>query len=121
VAIVTGHNALGTQDRVDWQALSKLDTLVVLMGVHSVETIARRLIAAGRSPDTPTAIVQMAYWQSEQVVSGTLGTIATEVRRAGVEPPATLVVGEVVRLRDRLQNLMASGSDKSECQEGVFL
>jgi uroporphyrinogen III methyltransferase/synthase len=121
VAIVTGHNAVGNQERVDWEALSKLDTLVVLMGVHNVETIAQKLIAAGRSPQTPAAMIQRAYWEGEHVVSGTLETIAEEVRRAGVEPPATLVVGEVVRLRDRLKDLMASHCEKSECKEEVLL
>jgi uroporphyrinogen III methyltransferase/synthase len=112
VAIVTGHNAVGNQERVDWQAVSKLDTLVFLMCVCNVEAIAQKLIAAGRAPQTPAAIIQAAYWDGEHVVSGTLENIAAEVRRAGVEPPATLVVGEVVRLRDKLHNLMASGSTK---------
>jgi uroporphyrinogen III methyltransferase / synthase len=114
VAIVTGHNAIGNQERVDWQALAKIDTLVFLMGVHNIETIARKLIAAGRPSDTPAAIIQMAYWDGEHVVTGTLANISAEVQRAGVEPPATLVVGEVVRLRDRLQQLMASNSEQKE-------
>ena len=121
VAIVSGHNAIGNHERMDWQALSKIDTVVFLMCVHNVETIAQKLIAAGRPAGTPAAMIQMAYWDGELVVSGTLETIADEVRRAGVEPPATLVVGEVVRLRDRLKNLMASSSEKCECKEGVFL
>ena len=121
VAIVTGHNAIGNHERVDWQALSKIDTVVFLMGVHNVETIAQKLIAAGRSPDTPAAMIQMAFWDGEHVVSGTLRNIASEVRRAGVEPPATLVVGEVVRLRDRLKQLIASNSEKSENKEEAFV
>ena len=114
VAIVTGHNAIGNHERVDWQALSKIDTVVFLMGVHNVDTIARKLIAAGRSAATPAAMIQQAYWDGEHVVTGTLGSIAEEIRRAGIEPPATLVVGEVVRLRDKLKNLIASNSEKSE-------
>ena len=53
VAIVTGHQASEHEDRVDWQALSKVDTLVVLMGIHNIEHITRKLMAAGLSPDTP--------------------------------------------------------------------
>ncbi len=117
VAIVTGHNAIGNHERVDWQALSKLDTVVFLMCVHNVETIARKLIAAGRSRQTPAAIIQMAYWDGEHVVTGTLETIAADIQRAGVEPPATLVVGEVVCLRDRLQKLIAANSEKSQFEE----
>jgi uroporphyrin-III C-methyltransferase len=121
VAIVTGHNAIGNHERVDWQALSKIDTVVFLMGVHNVKTIAEKLVAAGRSPDTPAAMIQMAFWDGEHVVTGTLRTIANEVRRAGVEPPATLVVGEVVRLRDKLKQLIASNSEKSENKEEAFV
>ena len=60
------------------------------------------------SPDTPAAMIQTAFWDGEHVVSGILNNIAAEVRRADVQPPATLVVGEVVRLRDKLKNLIAS-------------
>jgi siroheme synthase len=71
-------------------------------------------MAAGRSPTTPAAMIQMAYWDGEHVVVGTLGTIAAEVRRAGVEPPATLVVGEVVLLREKLQQLIAANIQRKE-------
>ena len=104
VAIVTGHNADGTEGRIDWNALARLDTLVFLMCVHNVGTIAQRLIEAGRAPDTPAAMVQMAFWHDEFTVTGTLATIAEEVRRAEIKPPATLVIGEVVRLREKLKN-----------------
>lgn len=117
VAIVTGHNAIENHERVDWMALTKIDTLVFLMCVHNVETIARKLIAAGRHATTPAAMIQQAYWNGEHIVTGNLGNIAEEVRRAGIEPPATLVVGEVVRLRDRLKELIAYSSAKSEDKE----
>lgn len=102
VAIVTGHNATGAEDRLDWKALARVDTLVVLMSVHNTAKIAARLMECGRSPQTPAAIVQMAYWHDERVVSGTLQDIADRVRDAEIKPPATLVIGEVVRLRERL-------------------
>jgi len=47
-------------------------------------------------------MIQMAFWPGEQVVTGTLENIADEVARAGIQPPATLVVGEVVNLRKKL-------------------
>jgi uroporphyrin-III C-methyltransferase len=114
VVIVTGHSADGHQDRVDWDAVARIDTSVFLMGVHNIETIARKLIAAGRSPGTPAAMIQMAYWDSERVVTATLTTIAAEVQRAQIQPPATLVVGEAVRLGKRLQELIASFSTQKE-------
>lgn len=114
VVIVTGHCAQGNDDRVDWQAVAKIDTSVFLMGVHNIESIAQKLIAAGRSPSTPAAMIQMAYWNGEHVATGTLASIAAAVRRAGIEPPATLVVGEVVRLREKLQQLIASTIEQEE-------
>lgn len=114
VAIVTGHNAEGNGDRVDWDAVARFDTSVFLMGVHNVDAIAHKLMEAGRSAVTPAAMIQMAYWDGGHVIIGTLATIAADVKRAGVEPPATLVVGEVVRLREKLQQMIASGMEQKE-------
>ncbi len=116
VAIVTGHNAGGNDDRVDWQAVARIDTAIFLMGVHNIENIARKLIAAGRAPQTPAAMIQMAYCDHEPIVTGTLETIAAEVRFARIEPSATLVVGEVVRLREKLKHLMDSHRPKEEVE-----
>lgn len=104
VAIVTGHEAEREQSRLNWDALAGIDTLVFLMSVHTARAIARELQARGRAPDTPAAMIQMAFWHGENVVTGTLATIADEVERAGITPPATLVIGEVVRLREKLQD-----------------
>jgi uroporphyrin-III C-methyltransferase len=104
VAIVTGHEAAREQSRLNWSALAGMDTLVFLMSVHSVDRIASELMSHGRAPETPAAMIQMAYWHGENVVSGTLATIAGEVERAGISPPATLVVGEAVRLREKLKS-----------------
>lgn len=102
LAIVTGHEANRSESRMNWSALAGMDTVVFLMAVHSVERIARELITHGRAPDTPAAMIQMAFWHGERVVSGTLASIAADVERAGIDPPATLVVGEVVKLHEKL-------------------
>ena len=104
VTIVTGHECDG-RSRIDWGALARLDTLVFVMAVHNVANIAARLIEHGRSPDTPAAMIQQAFWPSERVVTATLRTIADVARAADIQPPATLVVGEVVTLRDKLRAL----------------
>jgi uroporphyrin-III C-methyltransferase len=104
VAIVTGHEAKEENSRLDWSALSKLETLVFLMGVHNAGLIAQRLMDHGRSPDTPAAMIQMAFWHDEKVATATLATIAEVVQREGIKPPATFVVGEVVRLREKLKD-----------------
>jgi uroporphyrin-III C-methyltransferase len=102
VTIVTGHNATSAEDRLDWQALAHLDTVVFLMAVHNCGVIAEKLIQCGRSPQTPAAMIQMAFWHGERVVTGTLETIAELVRTHDVQAPATFVVGDVVRLREKL-------------------
>ncbi len=102
VAVVTGHEATKDHNRVNWQSLAGIDTLIFLMGVSNTGMIAQTLIRHGKSPETPAAMIQMAFWHDERAVFGTLATIAEEVRRAGIRPPATLVIGEVVRMRDKL-------------------
>jgi uroporphyrin-III C-methyltransferase len=104
IAIVTGHEAARDESRLNWDALAGMDTLVFLMAVHSVGNIADELMARGRDPATPAAMIQMAFWHGERVVTGTLATIGADVAAAGIAPPATLVIGEVVRLREKLQH-----------------
>ena len=87
VAIVTGHEANREHSRTNWAALAGIDTLVFLMAVHTVERVAAELIAHGRDPETPAAMIQMAFWHGEKVITATLGSIAAEVERAGIEPP----------------------------------
>ena len=104
VAIVAGHEdpAKGASGH-DWHALAGVDTLVILMGVGRLEAIAAELIGAGRSPSTPTAAVRWGTTDEQRTVEGTLETIATRVREAGLKAPATLIIGEVVRLRAELR------------------
>jgi uroporphyrin-III C-methyltransferase len=99
-AVVTGHCM--SHDRMDWEALARLDTLVVLMGLARLPEIAALLCAAGRAPGTPAAVISRGTLPDERVVVGTLEDIAERAAAAGLEAPATLVVGEVVRLRERL-------------------
>lgn len=106
VTIVTGHEAGRHESRVDWEALARMDTLVFLMAVHNLRLIAERLIAGGRDPATPAAMIQMAFWPGEKCVTAALGTIAEASSRAAIQPPAVLVVGEVVRLREKLAGLV---------------
>ena len=104
VAIVTGHEANREHSRINWSALAGIDTLVFLMAVRTVDRVARELVAHGRDPETPAAMIQMAFWHGERVVTGTLRSIAAEVEKAAIEPPATLVIGEAVRLREKLKH-----------------
>jgi uroporphyrin-III C-methyltransferase len=98
-AVVTGHEDPDKPGgRVDWERLaSAVDTIVVLMGTAGLPEIARRLLAAGREPATPAAVICRGTTAAEEVVTGTLADIAR--RAAHLTPPCTIVIGEVVRLR----------------------
>ncbi len=105
-AVVTGMEAAGKErPRVDYARIaSAVDTVVVLMGVSRLEYIASRM-AEARGPETPAALIEKGTLPEQRVVVSTLGGIARAAREAGVEPPAVLVVGDVVKLRDRLWRL----------------
>lgn len=101
--IVTGHEEPGKDSPLDWNAIARLGgTLVVLMGISRLEGNVSALIAGGKSPDTPAAIVEKGGWPEQRLVTGTLGDIAERARSANVESPAILVVGDVVRLSKQL-------------------
>ncbi len=104
VAFVTGHEDPDRPaTRIHWQALAQgVDTLVFLMAVGRLAPIAARLIEHGRPATTPAAVIRGGTTPDQETVTGTLETIAAEVARAGLTAPATLVVGEVVRLREQL-------------------
>lgn len=101
-AVITGHEACKAEPSVDWgQLATGVDTLVVLMGLKNLPEIKAKLIAHGRSPHTPVAVISWGTTQAQQTVSGTLADI--EYRVAVIEPPAVIVIGEVVNLREKLE------------------
>ena len=98
-AVVTGHeDPAKPESAVDWERLATaVDTLVILMGVGTLPRITARLLAAGRSGDTPAAVIHRGTTQAEETVVGTLGDIAARAVR--FEAPAVIVIGEVVAFR----------------------
>jgi siroheme synthase len=72
------------------------------MGVGGLPRIAETLLRHGRPPETPVAVVAQGTTAQQQVVMGTLATIADEVAVRGVRPPATVIVGDVVRLAEEI-------------------
>lgn len=102
--VVSGHVAPDDpRSLVDWTALGRLrGTLVLMMAIERLPAIAAALIEHGRPPSTPAAAVQEGTLGSQQVVRGTLGSIAAEVAAAGVKPPAVVVIGDVVAVAERL-------------------
>jgi uroporphyrinogen III methyltransferase / synthase len=101
LAVVAGHN-IDSAENVDWPRLAQgADTLIFLMGVQTLPRIVEHLLAAGRQADTPVAIVERGTYPAQKTVTGTLGDIVA--RAAGLKPPATIIVGQVVTLREKLR------------------
>src|SRR5206468_8859737 len=95
-AVVTGHECDGVSN-LDWESLARVPTLVVLMGLSALPEITARLLAHGADPDTPAAVVASGTLPAQRAVVGTIATIAALVTEARLDPPATVVIGEVVR------------------------
>jgi len=102
--VVTGHEDPDKEGpEVDWAKVAQVPgTKVVLMGVNRVKSISRSLIENGMSEGTPAAMIRWATTGRQQTVAGTLGAIAEAAEKAEFKPPGLMVIGEVVRLRDRL-------------------
>jgi len=109
VAFITGHDSSGlVPDTVDWESLSRgAPVLVIYMALKHIEPIVERLLAAGRAVSEPVAVIAKATTAEQQVLESTLGKVAADIAASGIEPPAMVVVGEVVRLRGGLDWLGA--------------
>lgn len=93
VAVVDGHDAL------DWEALrSWRGTLVVLMGVATLRRTTRGLLDVGWDPALPAVVVERGCTPAQRTTTGTLADIADRAERAGVRPPAVIVLGAVAGL-----------------------
>src|SRR5690606_20624597 len=103
-AVVTGHrDASRPWTSIRWDLLADaVDTLVGLLGLRNLETIAATRMAAGRAPEAPAAVVMEAATPRQRVVVAPLREIARRAREAGLASPAVVVVGDVVRLRESL-------------------
>lgn len=103
-AIVTGHMRSGKSDTIDWKSLAKgIDTLAIYMGVGNLPYICEQLIKHGRPENTPVALVHWGTTTSQQTVTGTISTIVEIARTSEIKNPSMIVVGEVVKLRDKIQ------------------
>jgi uroporphyrinogen III methyltransferase/synthase len=100
--VATGHRASCVDDPAcDWRRLARTsDTLIYLMGVRNLPHIVAATVEAGRPPTTPVAVIQDATCEGQRTVVGTLENIASLAEE--IEPPAVIIIGEVVRLREKL-------------------
>jgi uroporphyrinogen III methyltransferase/synthase len=104
VAFVTGHeDPSKASSNVDWEKLSNgAGTLVFLMGMGNLPVITANLKKYGRPPETAVAVIHRGTTPEQRTVTGTLENIVDRVREAGLKPPAIILVGDVVCLREKL-------------------
>jgi len=104
VTVVTGNACEnGAGPGVDWSRISPRGTLVVMMGLGNLEAVCAKLLAAGWPRETPAAVLSSMGWDAESVVVADLEGLPGAARSAAAAAPAVIVVGEVVRLRERLR------------------
>lgn len=99
---VTGHLKDGSMN-LDWPGLARRrQTVIIYMGLHGLAYLCDQLIAHGLPADWPAAIIQQGTTPNQRTVTGTLATLPTLAESAGLKAPTLIIVGEVVRLRDKL-------------------
>jgi uroporphyrin-III C-methyltransferase len=113
-AFITGHESpANTQDhtcedvhpsRIDWEGVARTFPVIVLyMAMRNVESVRKRMVAAGRSPDTPVALIRWATTPRQQTLVTTLGRVSKDIKAVGMKPPAIMIIGKVVDYREILQ------------------
>lgn len=104
LAFVTGHDQDGDMPSAfDWEALARgVEVIVFYMGLGKVEALVERLLAAGRRPDEPMAVVSRAATAHQRVLESTLGNLVADLVQSPMTAPALIVLGGVVGLRARL-------------------
>jgi uroporphyrin-III C-methyltransferase len=109
-AVVTGHECSGkAASTTDWDALARIPTLVVLMGLGNAECIAENLIGAGLAPTTPAAAISQGTTDEQQVITTTVADLANAIAEAALPSPAILVIGAVAALTEQLAWFAPSG------------
>ncbi len=105
LALLTGHERPERKlSSLDWGKLATgLGTLIFYMGMSNLKSISEELIRHGRDPQTPVAIIQWATLPRQRTLVGTLESIVADVTREGLEPPAVIIIGEVVKYREELR------------------
>jgi uroporphyrinogen III methyltransferase/synthase len=104
-AVIPGYeDATKKESTIDWAKLSTgVGTLVFLMAVKNIDVVTQKLIENGRSPETPVAVIRWGTRPDQKTIIGTLKNIVELVKEKDIKPPAVMVVGDVVRLRESLR------------------
>ncbi len=102
ILIISGHLKNGNSQK--WENIAEFSgTIVILMGANSVGDISEKLIKYGKSPETPVCIIQNGTQKTQRIITDNLRNITAKSRSEGLQPPALIVIGEVVKLRNHIQ------------------
>jgi uroporphyrin-III C-methyltransferase / precorrin-2 dehydrogenase / sirohydrochlorin ferrochelatase len=116
---VTGHSKNGQVD-LDWEVLLQpRQTVAVYMGLDRLAELARAFIGKGAAPSLPVALIDNGTRPNQQVLTATLATIAEKAAKAGVRGPAILIIGSVVRLREKLDWYVPEGQAREATPAAV--
>ena len=111
-AVVTGHECVGkAATTTDWDALARMPTLVVLMGLAQIDEIVAHLLAAGRDPATPAAAISAGTTPAQRSVHTSLADLPAAIAQADLPSPAVIVIGEVAALGSTLAWFAPDGTD----------
>ena len=105
VTVITGHEMEEKEESesINWEAIANLKgTLIILMGVGTLNKNVEKLLKHGLRAETPAAVIEKGFTEDARIVVGTLGNIVELAEREKVKPPAVIVVGEVVKVREKL-------------------
>ena len=103
VAIITGHRAGDAERVIDWAKIANaVDTIVILMGVESLDAIVGKLLEGGVSPDKPVAIVESGTYPQQRTLISTLKAVVAEAEAKQIKPPSVIVIGDVANLGRKL-------------------
>ncbi|OGW77512.1 MAG: uroporphyrinogen-III C-methyltransferase, partial [Nitrospirae bacterium RIFOXYB2_FULL_43_5] len=103
-AVIPGYEDMTKEESaIDWSKLATgAGTLIFLMAVKNMDVLVKKLMENGRSPDTPVAVIRWGTRPDQKTITGTLRDIVDIVKEKDIKPPAVMVIGEVVKLRERL-------------------
>jgi uroporphyrin-III C-methyltransferase len=117
IILATGHDP-NEDGSIDWCALARTRQPIVLyMGLRNLDNIAAALMRGGLSLDTPAAVIASATLPQQQVLISTLGSIGADARAANLAAPTMVVIGDIVRTRQQLQDTVAAAPRESSACE----
>ena len=123
IGIVTGNeDANKKRSAIAWDKIATgVDTIVILMGLRNLSSIVKNVTGNGRSPDTPAAVIQWGTTPEQKTVTGTLRNIVMRAKAEDIKPPAIIVIGEVVRLREKYSAIFYASLKSDILGKEVFI